>query len=424
MTYNDAIKYIHSISWTGSRPGLERITRLCELMGNPQDDLTIIHVAGTNGKGSFCAMLESILRTAGYTTGMFTSPFVEHFNERFCYNGDMISESELAEIVEYVRPFAEQMEDFPTEFEFITAVGFEYFRRKKCDIVVLEAGMGGRLDSTNVVKSPLFTMITGIAFDHMEYLGDTIEKIAAEKAGIIKSGRPLLFGGRPEAAKEVIKAKAAEKNSPFYLTDTTKLQNIIYTLDGTTFDFGDLHGLMIPLLSFYQPYNAANVLSAVEILRKHGLTITNNHIRHGLSSVKWKGRFEKLSSSPPVYFDGGHNVEGVQKSVESIAHYFPNGVNLIFGVMRDKKYEDMVALCAKVTKMAFCTTVDNPRAILGVDLSREFDNHYIPATASLNVEQAVELAIKAHKINGLPIFALGSLYMYSELKAALINNGN
>jgi len=419
MTYNEAIKYIHSISWTGSRPGLERITQLCELMGNPQDDLTIVHVAGTNGKGSFCAMLESILRTAGYSTGMFTSPFVEHFNERFCYNGDMISERELAEIVQYVRPFAEQMDDFPTEFEFITAVGFEYFRRKKCDIVVLEAGMGGRLDSTNVVKNPLFTMITGIAFDHMEYLGDTIEKIAAEKAGIIKQGRPLLFGGRPEAAKSVIQAKAEEKNSPFYLTDTTKLQNIDYSLDGTTFDFGDLRALKIPLLSFYQPYNAANVLTAVEILREDGLTISEEHIREGLANVKWKGRFEKICSSPPIYFDGGHNVEGVQKTVESIAHYFPDGVNLIFGVMRDKKYEEMVALCAPIAHKAFCVTVNNPRAMSGVNLAIEFGNHSVPAAGLPNIYQTLDQAMTAHKQNGRPIFALGSLYMYSELKNAL-----
>ena len=195
MNYSEALEYIHSICWTFTKPGLERISALCEKLGNPQDDLKFVHVAGTNGKGSFCSMLESVLRHAGYKTGLFTSPYIKVFNERMQFCGENISDEELAEITEYVKPFADSMEDKPTEFELITAIGFEYFKRKNCDVVILEAGMGGRLDSTNIIKSSLLSVITGIALDHVAFLGDTPEKIAAEKAGIIKAGGCVLFGG-------------------------------------------------------------------------------------------------------------------------------------------------------------------------------------------------------------------------------------
>ena len=195
MTYSEALQYIHSINWTFTKPGLERIGELCEKLGNPQKELKFVHVAGTNGKGSFCTMLDSVLHAAGYKTGLFTSPYIKEFGERIRYCGENISCDDLSRITEYVKPIADSMEDKPTEFELITAIGLEYFRRKECDVVILEAGMGGRLDSTNIIESSLLSVITGIALDHTAYLGDTVEKIAAEKAGIIKRGGSVLFGG-------------------------------------------------------------------------------------------------------------------------------------------------------------------------------------------------------------------------------------
>ncbi|MCL2212985.1 MAG: bifunctional folylpolyglutamate synthase/dihydrofolate synthase [Oscillospiraceae bacterium] len=421
MTYTEAVSYIHSIAWTGSRPGLERITDLMARLGNPERELTVIHIAGTNGKGSFCAMLESILRHAGYSTGLFTSPYVEDFRERFCVNGEMISEEELAEIVEYIKPYAEAMADFPTEFEFVTAIGFECFRRRGCEVVILETGMGGRLDSTNIVPCPAMCMITGISFDHMEFLGDTIEKIAAEKAGIIKPGRPILFGGRPPAALPVIRGRAEELGSPFYLTDHSKMSNVEYALDGTTFDFGDMKGLRIPLLSFYQPHNAANVLEAVEIFRNcTDFVISEQAVRDGLANVQWKGRFERLSVAPPVYFDGGHNVQGVESTVASIRHYFgEGGVNLIFGVMGEKEYAQMIELASGVTQQAFCVAPPNPRAMNPQILADEFAGHGVRAVVCSNVADAMTQAKMAHQKNGAPIFALGSLYMYGDVKGAI-----
>ena len=214
MNYEEALEYIHGISWTFCKPGLERISALCKALGDPQKKLKFIHIAGTNGKCSTSAMLESVLRESGYKTGLFTSPYIRTFNERMRVDGENISDGELAEITEYVRPFADDMTDKPTEFELISAIAFEYFSRNNCDVVVLEAGMGGRLDSTNVIDSALLSIITGIALDHTAFLGDTVEKIAAEKAGIIKCGCPVLFGGEDDAAERVIRERAAEMNAP------------------------------------------------------------------------------------------------------------------------------------------------------------------------------------------------------------------
>ena len=204
MTYKEALEYIHSVTWMGSRPGLSRITELCEKMNNPQNSLRFVHVAGTNGKGSFSCMLSEILREAGYRVGLFTSPFIKEFNERIRINGENIADEDLAEVTEYVRGFADTMADLPTEFELITAIALEYFRRQNCDIVVLEVGMGGRLDSTNVIRTPVLSVITEISLDHTGMLGDTVEAIAAEKAGIIKAGVPVMFSGTDERARAVV----------------------------------------------------------------------------------------------------------------------------------------------------------------------------------------------------------------------------
>ena len=223
MTYLEALDYIHSVVWKGSRPGLERITELLARLGDPQDDLKFIHVEGTNGKGSFCAMTESILRAAGYKTGLFVSPYIKNFNERICVLGTPISDSDLAEATALVKPHADAMADAPTEFELITAIGLVHFVKVGCEVVVLETGMGGRLDSTNIIKDPLFTVITGIAMDHTAFLGDTVEKIAAEKAGILKKGAPVLWGGRDQRARNVIQNRADELGVSLVATEDTPL---------------------------------------------------------------------------------------------------------------------------------------------------------------------------------------------------------
>lgn len=421
MNYTESIEYIHSVSWKGSRPGLERIRELCNLLGNPQDDLRFIHVAGTNGKGSFCAMLESVLRESGYKAGMFTSPFIENFEERMQVAGEPISPEKLAEITSYVRPYADSMEDKPTEFELITAIGFEYFRRRECSVVILEAGMGGRLDSTNIIKSPLLCVITGISMDHTEYLGNTVAEIAKEKAGIIKAGSMVLYGGEAGEASEIILKRANELICPCYAVDNSLLSNVRLSVDGTTFDYGRYENLKLNLLGDYQLYNAARVITASEILRAGGVKITDEAVRSGLEKAKWKGRFERFSADPDVFFDGAHNTEGIEHAAKSIRGYYPDKkIVLITGVMHDKDFDSMADTLAPLCQRVFTVRPDNPRALLAEEYATVFAGKGVYATAYKSFDAAVREAYAYAKKENLPLFCLGSLYSYASFKKAIM----
>ena len=416
MNYQQALDYIHSINWTFCKPGLERISELCKMLGDPQKELRFIHVAGTNGKGSFCAMLSSVLCAAGYKTGMFTSPYIKVFNERMQINGNMISDDELAKITEYVRPFADKMADKPTEFELITAVGFEYFRRNKCDIVVLEAGMGGRLDSTNIIDTPVLSVITGIALDHTQFLGDTVEAIAKEKAGIIKSGVPLLYGGDDESAAEVIKAECLKKGSSFIRPERDSIRIKKMSLDGTAFDYPEYPDTFISLLGEYQPQNAANVLTAISILKKSGFNICRRSVAEGLSKVYWPARFEVLQRDPLIIFDGAHNAQGISAAVKSIKIYFNDApVIVLTGVLKDKDYSFIARTLATVAKKAFVLTPDNPRALKGEEYAALLFSSGVEATAYPDIKSAYAAAKEEATRSGMPLICLGSLYTYASL---------
>ncbi len=416
MNYTEALEYIHSISWTFCKPGLERIGALCEALGNPQNDLKFIHVAGTNGKGSTCSMLSSVLRAAGYRTGLYTSPYIRFFNERMCVDGEPISDGELAEITSYVRPFADAMTDKPTEFELITAIAFEYFKRHACDVVVLEAGMGGRLDSTNIIRNPLLSVITGIALDHVAFLGDTVEKIAAEKAGIIKDGAPVLFGGEDRAAKAVIERKAMDKGSAFYTVPYGKIANLRADLSGSTFDFDGRKDLNICLLGMYQPRNASLVVRAAELLRERGCSISEEALRKGLAAARWQGRFEIISRDPLMIFDGAHNPQGIGSAVESIKQYFgEEKVYLLTGVLRDKDYTAIAKDLATVASRAFTLTPDSPRALSSEEYAETLRAAGIAAESFSTLRGALDAAREAAKRDGVPLICLGSLYVYASL---------
>lgn len=415
MTYQEALAYIHSVNWTFCKPGLDRIIALCEALGNPQKDLKFIHVAGTNGKGSFCAMTASVLQAAGYRTGLFTSPYIRTFNERMMVNGEMISEEELAELTAFVRPIADAMTDKPTEFELITALAFLYFKQQNCDLVVLETGMGGRLDATNLIENPLLTVITGIGLDHTAFLGDTIQAIAGEKAGIIKPGVPVVYGG-DDAAAPVIAAVAEEKNAPYRRVNYATLAVKEYTLDGTRFDYAGWSDLSLSLLGTYQPYNAAVVLTALDCLRQSGLTIPETAVRQGLASVKWPGRFEILSRDPLVIFDGAHNAQGIAAAVSSIRRYFGDQpVYVLTGVLEDKDYHAIAADLATVAGRAFVLTPDNPRALPGEAYAALLTDLGVPATAYPTVAEAYAAARECAQQDGVPLICLGSLYTYASL---------
>lgn len=420
MNYEQALEYIHSVNWAFCKPGLERITELCKALGDPQKKLRFIHVAGTNGKGSTSAMLASVLQKAGYRTGLYTSPYIRTFCERIRVDGENIPENKLAALTERIRPIAEKMADKPTEFELITALAFAYFAECACDVVVLEVGLGGRLDSTNVIENTALSIITGIDFDHTALLGNTIEEIAREKAGIIKPGRPILFGGGKGVAFDTVCAVAQEKNAPFYCVDRSSYKERSATLEGTVFDYLHYTNLHLPLLGAYQPYNATLVLSAICLLREQGFSIAEGAVREGLLAVRWPARFELLSRDPVIIYDGGHNPEGVRAAVTSIKAYFPNQkVNLLGGVMADKDRGEMIETMKPITARAFAVTPNNPRALTADEYAAQLASFGIPATSYASVAEGVKAAIESSKKEGIPLICLGSLYLYEEVEKAV-----
>ena len=435
MTYTQALDYIHSVCWKGSRPGLSRTVELCERLGRPQDSLRFIHVAGTNGKGSTSAMLASVLQKAGYRVGLYTSPFILRFNERMRINGVDIPDDELAAVTETVKPHADAMEDTPTEFELITAIALCYFVKHHCDYVVFEVGMGGRLDSTNIIdpETVVASVITGIAMDHTAFLGDTPEAIAREKAGIIKMGVPVIFGGMHPAVGEitpdpgaascaaVIRGQAEAVLAPYIEVDHTRLSSVRADLGGAVLDFTPWHGLSVSLPGLYQPYNAATVLTVIEILRTRGLSVPDSAIREGLASVYWPGRFEILSKEPLVIADGGHNPEGIDAAIASAKAYFKDErILLLSGVMADKDYAAMVARMGEVASRVFCVRPANDRALDPAAYAQAFRSVGIPAEGYATVADGVSAAMTVAAAEDCPLLCLGSLYMYGEVRAAVL----
>ena len=419
MTYDEAIQYIHGISWTFCKPGLERIQALCDALGNPQNRLKFIHVAGTNGKGSFCSMLSSVLTAAGYKTGLYTSPYIKVFNERMQINGKNIDNERLAEITERVRPIADSLEDKPTEFELITAIAFLYFAEEECDVVVLETGMGGRLDSTNIITTSTLSVITGIALDHTAFLGNTIEEIAAEKAGIIKSNVPVLFGSNDEKAFSVISKKAKELHAQIYRTDRSMIDLKRADITGSVFDYKSHTDTEIKLLGLYQPKNAANVLEAIDILVTRGFKISESAIRDGLASARWPARFEIISKEPLIIFDGAHNPEGISVATESISHYFDGKVTVLSGVLKDKDYRFIAKELSKIADAAFTITPDSPRALTAKEYADILCEYGVASIPCPDIKSALSAAYKRAIETNSPLVCLGSLYTYADVTKAL-----
>ena len=417
MTYKEAVEYIHSVSWKGSVPGLERIKELCNRLGNPQDGLKYIHITGTNGKGSTCAMTESVLRHAGYKTGLFISPYIRFFNERIQIGGIPVSEDILAKATEEVKKHAEQMAESPTEFELLSAIAFLIFKWEKCEIVVLEVGMGGRLDSTNVIKDPVLSVITGISLDHTAILGDTVEKIAKEKAGIIKEGCPVLYGDLDQGSvAEVIKEKGTETNSKIYFCDKSEIITEKADLNGAVITVGTHKSIKIPLLGLYQTENAARVLKIIDILRDCGFDISEKSLRKGMENVRWQARFEKLFKEPLVLYDGSHNPEGIDAAVKTISYYFGNEkINILTGVMADKDYPEMAKKLAPLTDTVYTVTPKAPRSLSSAVLAEVYESNGAKSVDCGTVENGYKTAFEDSKKRNKALICLGSLYMYSEV---------
>ena len=408
-------KYLEQLRLVGSRFGTDCEKELLSLLGNPQDKLRFIHVAGTNGKGSFCSMMSSVLQKQGYKVGLYTSPYIVVFNDRIRVNGLPIAEDDINDLFLRVRQKADTMKTPPSSFDFITSAAFLWFYETKCDVVVLEVGLGGRYDSTNVIKNSLLSVITGIAFDHTEILGDTIEKIAWEKAGIIKENCPALYGGNDEKALAVIEKECEEKHSELTVKNPDLLKILSTTLDGTEFEF-DGKEYFIRLLGLYQPANAATVLAVIDVLRKHGFEISETAVKDGLSSAVWQARFEKIADEPVVLYDGGHNPQGVRAAVESVRAYFGDKkINLLVGILADKAHGEMAEELAKIADRVICIAPPSPRALPAEALAEEFCEAGANARAANSIKEGVKIALSYKK----PVLVIGSLYSYNDVSESV-----
>ena len=412
--------YIHRVDWRGSVPGLERIDALLGKLGHPERGVKYIHVTGTNGKGSTCAMLASVLHAAGYTTGLYTSPYIFRFNERMQVNGTAIPDEDLCALVEELRPLADGMENHPTEFELVTAIGLTWFARQGCDVVVCEVGMGGQKDATNVIPPPEAAVITNIGLDHTIYLGDTVEKIAATKAGIIKRGCSAVLYPCAPSVQAVIESRCREVDAPVEVADFGKLRPVSDSLEGQVFDFGELHGLHLPLLGGHQLYNAAVALTVIETLRRRGWRIPQEAVAQGLAAVSWPGRFQVVRRDPLVILDGGHNPQCMVSLAAAIREYLPGQpVTVLTGVLADKDYGKMYDQLAPLAARFITVTPHNPRALDAGELAAFLRRYGKPVTACGSVADGAALALESTPPDGA-VLSCGSLYLMGEAEAALV----
>jgi dihydrofolate synthase/folylpolyglutamate synthase len=402
MNYEEAIEYIHSIPKFRRPLGNAQLARLLESAGDPQDKLKFIHIAGTNGKGSTAAMLAEILKRQGYRTGMFTSPFIEVFNERIQINNTLIGNDELAEYTARMKELMEKNEAYVSEFAFITAVAFLYFYEKKCDIVVLETGMGGRLDATNIISTPILSVLTSISLDHMQFLGDTIEEIAAEKCGIIKPGVPVV--SYPNAdVRAIIEKTAKENGSELVFAKTPEV-----CTDGFIYK-GKKHGLS--LKGEYQPKNAAVVIEAAELLNKYGLEISAENTEEGLKNTSWQARYEFLRDN--LVIDGGHNIDGVRELVNSLK---ADGrrVLAVVAMMADKSVSECMNEIADCADEVYCTQINVPRCAKAWELAVAAGEKDSVTRIYENAAKATEDALK--NAGDRLVCVCGSLYLAGEIR--------
>ena len=420
MNATEAIEYIHSVCWKGSVPGLGRTQALLEKMGNPEKKLKFVHIAGTNGKGSTAAMTASILRKAGYRTGLYTSPYIYRFHERMQVDGMEITDEELTAVTEYVKPLAQSLKETPTEFELVCCIAFEYFVRKGCDIVVLEVGMGGAFDATNVIETPEVAVITNIGLDHTEVLGDTLEKIAETKSGIFKdNGHAVVYRGTP-SVEAVFERVCAERNTALVKADFASLKLKKHSLDGQIFDCGDRKDLVLPLLGDHQLHNASVVLSVVDTLKQIGWKISEQNIRDGLRDVQWPGRFDIVSRSPLFIIDGGHNPQCIEALVKNIEDYLKDRkVIAITGVLADKDYADMYVPVMPYVHKFVCITPPNPRKLEAMELAKYLREKGANAVGSDTIENGVKLALREAGADGV-ILCFGSLYSIGSIRDAFV----
>lgn len=422
MDYDEAISYIHGTLKFGSKLGLHNISVLLKLMGEPHKKLKFIHIGGTNGKGSVTAYISSILMEAGYKTGTFTSPYIQRFTERIKVNREEIGKEDLGRITSFVRKKVEEMlaidENHPTEFEIVTAIAMQYYMEMDCDVVVLEVGLGGRFDSTNVIDRPELAIITSISYDHGDILGDTLQKIAFEKAGIIKQGGDVLIYPQPPEAETVISQVCVEKGATLYSIDPNDIEEVSFDLTGQVFNYKGYKGFKIALLGGYQAWNAALAVAASELLIEKGFTIKREDIINGLQKARWPGRMEVLLKEPVFIIDGAHNLEGAKALSRNISKYFPDKkLSFIIGMLKDKDYKGMIEAVVPNCRRVIAVTPDSPRALPAAELAETARIYCKEVLISDTIIEAVEKSLELATREEL-ICAFGSLYYIGKVRDA------
>ncbi len=417
----DPVAYINEPRWRSMSLGLERISELLERLGGPQSRLRFVHVAGTNGKGSTCAFVSAILQQAGYRVGLFTSPYIDHFEERIRVDGSEISHDDLVSATLRVREAAEAMDSHPTEFELMTAVAFEHFARTECDIVVCEVGLGGRLDSTNVIATVEVCAFAPISYDHCAMLGSTLGQIAAEKAGILKKGAIAVSAPQEPEVSEVLDARAAELGVPLRYVDASQISG-----ENEGFSFNGLVSLSVPLQGSYQLVNASLAVLVCRALAEKGWDIEGDSIRRGLAAASWPGRFEFLERDPDVIIDGAHNIHAIRALAHELsARYRKGSIVFVVGVMADKDYAPMLELLAPLASAFVCYEPVNPRALpagqLAEAVSQALSSMRLLGAAEVRRAPTPAAAVAcARQLRGgaLPVCFCGSLYGIADLKQA------
>ena len=419
MTYSECLTFIHSLDRFGSVPGLERISELLNLLGNPQEKLRFIHVAGTNGKGSVTMYCASVLKKAGYRVGTYISPFVVDFRERIQLCGEYISEGDLCDVIREIMPHYENMKSRGlqiTEFELITAAAFLYFSKKECDVVCLEVGLGGRFDATNVISSPIVSVIVSISFDHVNILGDSLEKIAFEKCGIIKPTRPVVtYPEQDEDVLAVIMEQCAVKGCRLTVPNFNSVQILSDELFDTRFVY-DGFEISPRLLGTHQIKNAITAIEALKIVRGAGFSITDEDISSGISDTVFPARMEILSKNPLIIVDGAHNLAGAQVLSDSLKK-LPKKPIIIMGMLADKDFESVVELIAPLGSEFVAVTPNNPRKLDCKKLCKVAMS-YAKSVYFDEYADAVKYGIeRLEKDQALVV--CGSLYLASDMRNVL-----
>lgn len=427
MKYEEAMEYIEECNSLGSVLGLESMERLMKELQNPQNELTFIHVAGTNGKGSVSAFIASGLKTAGYKVGRYISPTIFTYRERFQINDKMISKKELGELMAQVKEACDRIvaegHPHPTSFEIETALSFLYFVKKDCDVVVLETGMGGRLDATNIIPAAKLCILTSISMDHMQFLGDTLADIATEKCGIIKTGTTVISTRQAEEALEVVEKICALEEVELIVADPSHVSKVKQGLEKQFFTYeGEKYE--ISLSGSYQIENAVLALEALKWLSQNGFEkINEQKMVKGLQGAVWKGRFSVIAKKPYFIVDGAHNVAAAEKLAESIRFHFTNRkIVYIMGMFRDKEYEKVIRITAPLaTQIITVAAPGNPRALPALDLAvavRDVNPH---VTNADSLEEAVEMSYLFADKDSV-IIAFGSLAFLGQLMTIVEGN--